>query len=189
MDLFKNFMRLHTDLTDSDIELMSNLARVREINRNEYLLTAGEVCRQKAFVISGILRTFIIAADGSEQTLRFSAENSWVTDQESYDLQTAANSNIFAVEPCILLLWSKTDLDILEATLPTLKDFTTQVTQQHIYHSDQPLSPPLGATPEARYKEFVNKYPVLQLRLPQRMIAAYLGITIRTLERIRQEQQ
>lgn len=164
-------MRLHADLSESEIEHMCDLANTRTFSRNDFLLREGEICRHKIFILSGLLKTFVTASDGNVYTLRFSSEGSWIMDKESYDQQIPARYNICAVEPSTVLLWHKTDFESMEATLTPC----------------QPLSEILRTTPEERYKEFVNNYPVLQRRMPLRMIAAYLGISIRTLDRIRQE--
>lgn len=185
---FENYLRLQTDLRDGHISAISALAVSRKLRRNEFLFREGEVCQHKAFIVSGLLRTFGMTPDGGEHILQFSPENSWTLDAESYDRKAPSRYSISAVEPTGLLLWTKADFDGLLAEIPQLKSFAEQLISRNIYSSRQRLLTTLSATPEEKYEDFVQHFPELLSRLPLRMIAAYLGISLKTLNRVRQAQ-
>jgi CRP/FNR family transcriptional regulator len=185
---FENYLRLHTDLSQEDICRISALAIARKLRRNEFLFRQGEVSRHKVFVVSGLLRIFGMTPDGGEHILQFSPENTWTLDAESYDQQTPSHYNISAVEPSGLLLWAKADFDKLLKEIPRLKNFAEQLISRNIYSGRQRLLTTLSATPEEKYEGFVQNSPELLSRLPLRMIAAYLGISLKTLNRVRQSQ-
>jgi CRP/FNR family transcriptional regulator, anaerobic regulatory protein len=188
MDEFEIYLRAHTHLDSADITRIQSLAASRTLRRNEILLREGEICRHKVFVIRGLLRTFGTAADGSEHILQFSPEHSWTLDVESYDKQQPALYNIAAIENSEILLWPKTDFESLLAGIPRFKSFSQLLISRNIYSSRQRLLTALSATPEEKYQEFVQSFPDLLTRLPLHMIAAYLGISLKTLTRIRQAQ-
>ena len=188
MDEFETYLRAHTNLNGGDIASIRLLAVPRALRRNEFLLREGEICRYKTFVIKGLLRTFGMATDGSEHILQFSPENSWTLDAESYDGQQPSRYNIAAVENSEVLLWSKADFDGLLAGIPLLKSFSAQLISRNIYNGRHRLLTALSATPEEKYREFIESFPDLLARLPLHMIAAYLGISVKTLTRIRQAQ-
>lgn len=185
---FKNYLQLKTNLNGDEIDYVISLAVSRKLRRNEFILQEGEICRYKFFVVNGLLRTFSISSDGTEHILRFSQENTWTLDKESYDLQAPARTNISAVEQSNILFWTKAGFERLNEELPALKSFTTQLTADNIYSSSQRLLTTLSATPEEKYQDFVQNQSELLLRLPLKMIAAYLGISLRTLDRIRHAQ-
>lgn len=188
MDEFEIYLRAHTRLDSADIARIQSLATTRSLRRNEFLLREGEICRHKVFVIHGLLRTYGTAADGSEHILQFSPEHSWTLDVESYDKQQPALYNIAAIENSDILLWPKADFESLLANIPLLKSFSQLLISRNIYTSRQRLLTALSATPEEKYQDFVQSSPDLLTRLPLHMIAAYLGISIKTLTRIRQAQ-
>jgi len=188
MDEFEIYLRAHTHLNDGDLDRIRSLATTKALRRNEFLLREGEICRHKIFVIKGLLRTFGTAADGSEHILQFSPEHSWTLDVESYDRQIPARSNIAAVENSQVLLWPKADFESLLADIPQLKSLAQQLIARNIYNSRQRLLTALSATPEEKYHEFTQSFPDFLARLPLHMIAAYLGISLKTLTRIRQAQ-
>lgn len=185
---FENYLRLQTDLSQEDICRISALTISRKLRRNGFLFREGEVCRHKVFVVSGLLRIFGMTADGGEHILQFSPENTWTLDAESYDQQTPSRYNIGAVERSELLLWTKDDFNRLLAEIPRLKNFAEQLISRNIYSGRQRLLTTLSATPEEKYEDFVQNFPGLLSRLPLRMIAAYLGISLKTLNRVRQAQ-
>ena len=185
---FKSYLRLYTDLNDGDINHICTLAIIRKLRRNEFLLHEGEVCRWKTFITSGLLRNFGTTQDGSEHILQFSPENTWTLDVESYDKQVPSHYNISAVEPSQVLLWPKADFNRLLEEIPQMKSLANQLISSNIYNSRQRLLTALSGTPEEKYEDFVQNSPGLLSRLPLWMIAAYLGISLKTLNRVRQTQ-
>jgi CRP-like cAMP-binding protein len=129
-----------------------------------------------------------MVADGSEHILQFSPENNWVVDGESYDYQTPSLFNIAAVERSETLSWSRADFSQLLSEIPKLSTFSQQLISRSNYNGRQRLFIALSATPEERYEDFVKTFPDLLARLPLHMIAAYLGISLKTLTRIRHAQ-
>ncbi|MBN8851066.1 MAG: cyclic nucleotide-binding protein [Sphingobacteriales bacterium 50-39] len=188
MDEFELYLRAHTHLDNGDMDQIRSLAIPKTLRRNEFLLHEGEICRYKIFISKGLLRTFGTAADGSEHILQFAPEHSWTLDVESYDRQQPARYNIAAIENSEVLLWPKADFDKLLATIPSLQSFAQQLISRNIYNSGRRILTALSATPEEKYQEFIHSSPDLLARLPLHMIAAYLGISIKTLTRIRQAQ-
>ncbi|MGG7665695.1 Crp/Fnr family transcriptional regulator [Dyadobacter sp. BHUBP1] len=104
-------MASQSGLPGETIRHISGLATVRRLHKNEALLTAGEICRHKVFIASGLLRTYHIKPDGNEHILHFSPQHTWTLDVESYDKQAPSLVNIEAVERSEVLLWAKPDFD------------------------------------------------------------------------------
>jgi len=185
---FETYLASQTNLSGETIRLVSSMATFRRLHKNEALLTAGEVCRHKVFIVSGMLRSYYLRTDGSEHILQFSPEHTWTLDVESYDKQAPSLVNIEAVEKTEVLLWAKPDFDKLLKDMPELKSFSEKLVSRNIYHSRNRILTILSGTPEERYTEFVNTHPDYLARLPLRMVAAYLGISLKTLTRIRHAQ-
>lgn len=185
---FETYLRSLTQMTAEEIDKIVAAAIPRTLQRNEMLLQQGHVCRYKTFIISGLFRTFGTAEDGSEHILLFSPENTWVVDAESYDKQTPSVFNIAAIEKSEILTWTRDEFDKLLAESPVLKKFSLQLVSKSGHSNRQRLFTALSATPEEKYNDFTQRYPDLLTRLPLHMIAAYLGISLKTLTRIRHSQ-
>lgn len=185
---FQSYLQSHASFREEDLKRISALAEPRTLHRNDFLLLEGEVCRHKTFIAKGMVRVFGTRPDGSEHILLFSPEHTWTLDAESYDKQIPSRFNIAAVEESEVLMWTKTDFDKLLAEIPLLKSFSEQLISRAIHNSRQRLLSALSATPEEKYNDFIRDSPALVKRLPLRMIAAYLGISLKTLTRIRHAQ-
>ncbi len=188
ISIFENYLRKNTDLSEADIRHISGMADERTLKKNEFIFHQGDICRHKIFVVSGLLRIFGTTPDGNEHILNFSPEGSWTLDAESYDQQTPSLYNIDAIETSELLLWKKADFDHMLQTIPELKRLAEILISRNTYNGRRRLLTALSATPEEKYDDFVEAYPKLLNRLPLRMIAAYLGISLKTLKRVRQTQ-
>ncbi|WP_118953163.1 Crp/Fnr family transcriptional regulator [Taibaiella helva] len=182
------YLHTHTRLSDEEIARIALAATPRSLRRNELLLQEGQICRHKAFVVKGLLRNFGVVADGSEHILQFSPEDTWTLDAESYDRSTPSAFNIAAIEPSELLLWTRPVFNRLLEEIPELHALSLQLISRNGYNSRQRLFAALSATPEEKYNGFVRDCPDLVSRLPLHMIAAYLGISLKTLTRIRHAQ-
>jgi CRP/FNR family transcriptional regulator len=185
---FETYLRRGSDMPEETIRRISDLAVLRKLRRNELLFNAGEICRHKVFIVSGLLYTFNISAGGNQHILQFSPENSWTLDVESYDRQIPSQVSIGAAEPSTVLCWQKKDFDMLLLEVPQLKKFAEDLIARNTHYSRKRILLSLSATPEEKYEDFVHTFPEYLARLPLRMIAAYLGISIKTLTRIRHAQ-
>lgn len=184
----QSYLHDHVSMHEEEVERVCQAAAPLTLRRNELAVQEGQVCRHKIFVVKGLLRHFGIAENGSEHILQFCPENTWTLDVESYDREIPSRFNIAAVENSEVLLWHKADFEILLREIPGFKSFSQQLISKNIYNSRQRLSLMLGATPEEKYDDFVRRFPGLLQRLPLHMIASYLGISLKTLTRIRHAQ-
>lgn len=188
LDAFKSYLFSHASFTDAELERICSVAMPKTLRRHDLVLLEGEVCKHKTFIVKGLLHTFATNTDGNESILQFSPENTWTLDAESYDRQIPSRYNIAAVEESEVLLWNKTDFDKLLVDIPQVKSLAEQLISRAVHNSRQRLMSALSASSEEKYNDFIRDYPGLLTRVPLRMIAAYLGISIKTLTRIRHAQ-
>ncbi|NUY81731.1 Crp/Fnr family transcriptional regulator [Flavobacterium sp. MAH-1] len=187
MESFINYLQSH-NLSAHSIDSLVSSANPEAFKKGEFVLRQGEVCRHKVFVEKGLLRTFGLTTDGNEHILQFSPENTWTLDVESYDRQIPALYNISAIEKTDVLIWERNDFERLRSELPELQSLSQQLISRNIYNSRHRLLTALGETPEQKYENFVHTSGDLLSRLPLRMIASFLGISLKTLTRIRKAQ-
>ncbi|MBO9205434.1 MULTISPECIES: Crp/Fnr family transcriptional regulator [Niastella] len=185
---FDTYIRSRISLDDAAIEQIVSAAKAISLQRNETLLQQGQICRHKVFIVKGLLRIYGIGADGSEHILHFAPENNWAVDPQSYHQQSPSQFTIATVERSEVLLWAKPDFDRLLQEIPELNMLSGQLVASSHFNNRQRLFTTLSSTPEEKYEDFVRSYPDLLARLPLHMIAAYLGISLKTLTRLRHAQ-
>lgn len=177
----------HISLSEDDEEAFCQLFQQKLINKKNFLLRAGEICRFEGFVTKGLFRVYHIDKDGFEQILYFATENWWVTDIDSFTNEIPSQLFIEALEDSEVLLISKKDKEFAYTSLPKIEKLFRVMTQKTHTALQRRMIDNLSKTAEQRYLEFVEKYPQLIQRLSNIQVAAYLGITNVFLSNIRKK--
>jgi CRP-like cAMP-binding protein len=151
----------------------------------EFLQRGGEVTRFAAFVARGCLRNYVIDPKGKEHIVQFAPETWWLADSTSWNKGTPSPYFIDAIEESDLLLLDGTSHQALVDRVPGYAAAFRTGLQRHAAAKDQRIVSALSGTAEERYREFLRVYPSIALRVPQTMLASYLGMTPETVSRIR----
>ena len=145
------------------------------------------MCRYTSFVEKGMLRMFTVDEKGNEPILQFSSEGWWVADLYSFLTDEPSNYNIEALEDCELLLITKESWDILLEKIPAFERYFRILIQNSLIATQRRLMSSISETAEEKYIKLTNNFPGCIQRVPQHMIASYLGITRETLSRVRSQ--
>ncbi|MEJ7683074.1 MAG: Crp/Fnr family transcriptional regulator [Segetibacter sp.] len=145
------------------------------------------MCKYTAFVEKGILRSYTVDNKGAEHILQFALEGWWVADLYSYLTNEPSLFNIDALEDCELLLITKSSWDVLLQKIPAFERYFRILIQNNLIATQRRLMGSLSETAEEKYIKLIKTYPDCVQRVPQHMIASYLGITRETLSRVRHE--
>lgn len=184
--ILKNISR-HIQLDKTETDFFLSLLKEKTVKRKDFLLKKGEFCKNETFITRGCLRVYSIDADGLEHILMFGVEDWWVGDMYSFLTQTPSNYFIDALEDSEVLQISKVNLDKLYESVPKFERFFRIMFQNAFINQQNRINQNLSLTAEERYIEFIKKYPHLEQRIPQKQIAAYLGITPVFLSMIRRK--
>ena len=177
----------HITLTDEEKEYFLSILQPKKLRRRQYLVQAGEPCRYECFVTKGCLRQYYVDDKGSERILSFAVEDYWISDMYGLIMGQPALTNIDALEDCELLLIEKNAFDELLARVPKFERFFRIILQRAFVSHQRRIIENISLQADERYCRFVERYPALEQRLPQKQIAAYLGITPESLSRIRRQ--
>lgn len=185
MDVFTAYLESRSALSQGEIRQVRAAAARMRIKRKEFLLRQGEICRGYAFVLKGCFRVYRSGSDGAIHILRFAIENWWICEMESLDLLQPSKNNVEALEASEILFWKKQDFDTLCRQLPAFEAFCRQLSTRNQLANQQRIFASLSLTAEERYRDFLATYPEIFNRVPLHMIGSYLGITRKTISRIR----
>lgn len=183
----KEYLLAKLPLTDAQFAALAQTLEPRILARQQVLVRQGEVGRYGAFVARGCLRSFVVDKKGKEHVLQFAPENWWIADQHGLLHHEPALFSIDALEDSQVLLFGPEFYRQLPRLGPAFQTFFYGLQQNSLQAMQKRLIATLSATAEERYLDFIRTYPSLTRRLPQRLIAAYLGITPESLSRIRKE--
>jgi len=161
--------------------------RVKRLTKDEFLVREGEYCHHTFFVEQGLLRQFSIDEKGKEHILMFAPENWFILDRESALFHQPSAYNIQALEDSEVVMLDEQFVEKMSEKSPSFTQVNIRLLQNHILHLQNRINMLLSASAEARYLQFVEMYPNILLRVPQSMVASYLGVTPESLSRVRKQ--
>ena len=185
VDRLIEFFKARMPLTREHEQLARSLLSTRRVKKGETLQRAGDVATHGYFVAEGCLRSFTIDDKGREHVLQFAPEGWWLTDFTSMRDSTPSTYFIEALEDSGVVLMTHATHTRLVETLPGYAPAFATGLLKMAAARDKRLLDSLSATAEQRYLNFLETYASIARRVPQHMLASYLGITPETLSRLR----
>ncbi|MGO1751657.1 MAG: Crp/Fnr family transcriptional regulator [Psychroflexus sp.] len=182
-----NFLSKNLDFNEDKISLLLEDCQVKNLKKHEFLLQESEFCQFTFFVEKGLLRQYSIDEKGKEHTILFAPENWLVSDRESVYFNQPSSYFIQAQEESDVVMIGNNFFEILSEKIPEFTSFNNKLLHNHIRHLQNRINMLLSASAEDRYLQFIEMYPDILLRVPQIMVASYLGITPESLSRVRKE--
>lgn len=185
METFKQHLDKFIDINDEEFTSVLSFFQVLEVKKKQDLMSEGEICRSLFFVVKGCVRKFFINEKGIEQTTEFAIENWWITDTFAYERQMKSDFSIQAVEKSIIL---KIDFQSQEALLkkhPVMERYFRMVYQRAYAAAERRIRYLYEFSREELYLHFSTHYPWFIQRIPQYLIASFLGFTPEYLSEIR----
>jgi CRP-like cAMP-binding protein len=182
--LEKFYFTMNPELSSSDWELIKAEHQLIELEKGQQILTVGEVCNFVALVTKGLCRMYHQKED-KEIIFDFYEEGRLVSDYVSFVRQSPGRCQIEALQNTTILSLSFASVNILYDKVPAMyKTVTYSLDVLYLSHFEKYSSVLLDDL-ETRYKNFLQKRPSVASRIPQYMIASYLGISPEALTRLR----
>ena len=183
----KTYLTSNLEISEAEIASLVDSCARKTFAKGELLLRPGSHCQHTFFVERGLLRQYSIDQRGKEHILMFAPEGWFVSDRESVYFQQPSPYYIEALENTTAALITDEFLQTLEEKVPGFRDFNHRLLHNHIRHLQSRINLLLSARAEDRYISFIKMYPDVLLRVPQTMVASYLGITPESLSRVRRD--
>ena len=174
-------------LTTEELQLLKSFFIPKKLRKKQYLLQEGDVNKFTAFVEKGVMRSYTIGENGNEHIIQFALEGWWISDNYSFQTGEPSSYTIDALEDAELLLITTSSMEAMLEKIPKMERYFRLLLQKNIIALQQRLACTLSQTAEEKYLSFSNLYPTIIQRVPQHMIASYLGVTPETLSRIRKQ--
>lgn len=187
LQAFKEYLQTKTSITDEQFQRITEGVITRKIKKDSVLLKKGDVTSYTFFVMKGLLRAYSIDEQGKEHVIQFAPENNWVGDRNSFCFNEPAIFIVDAIEDSEVVCIDQHFFERTEQHAPQFNRFNVIALNNLIRFMQRRVNLLLSATAEQRYLDFIELYPSLTLRVPQWMIASYLGITPESLSRVRKE--
>ena len=187
MDNIETYLSEILEIPKEAITTCSGFYVSKKVAKNEFLLKEGEICLDTFFVEKGLLRMFSLDKNGKEHVIQFAPENWLISDRSSLYFNEKSKFYIEAIEDTEVFILGNDFFTKMIENYPHIAERNDLLLQKHIRNLQNRVNSLLADTAEERYMNFIKMYPDILLRVPQWMVASYLGITPESLSRVRKE--
>jgi len=174
-------------LDDETKQALNDHFRPMTLKKKEFIVREGAICTFIAFVQKGLLHSYKTDEAGNQHSLQFGVEGYWIGDLSSFLSQKTAIFNVQALEKTSVLCLYKTSFEHLCLHFPAFERFFRILIQNAYVELQQRLVRNFSDHAEQRYLDLIEKSPQLLQRVPNYLIASYLGIKAPSLSRIRKK--
>jgi len=187
MKVFLEYLERYINLTDNEASILLPKLKHRSYLKGQYIVQNSDICRYQTYLVSGKTRTFYLDQNGNEHIIMFGIEDWWAGDLESFINQTPADFNVQCLENTEVIQISYNDLQQLYKEIPKMERFFRLIIQKAYANMSKRIVRNYSQSARERYLLFCEEYPQIVQRVPQYMIASYLGITKEFLSNIRNQ--
>ena len=188
-EIFKNHLQKFVEISDSEFLDILAFFQVAKVRKKENLLVEGQICKSHYFVLNGCLRKFFVNEKGIEQTTEFAIENWWITDNIAFENKLVSEFYIQAVENSEILIIDHHSQEKLLAEFPKMERYFRFIYQRAYAASQMRIKYLYSFSKEEFYHHLNSKYPAFVQRIPQYLIASFLGFTPEYLSEIRNKKR
>ena len=175
---------LIAELDNEEIELIKSSFKRFYLDKGGFFLKAGEINKHIGYLQKGLVRYFVYN-DDEESTFEFTKEGEFIADYQSFNSNTVSVQNIQAIEDCELLIINYPDVQTIFNTTKNGNLIGRHLIEHRFDVMVNQLLAIYMQNHEERYKSFVTHYSGLTQRIPQYLIASYVGVKPPSLSRIR----
>ncbi|EDP72683.1 hypothetical protein FBALC1_16317 [Flavobacteriales bacterium ALC-1] len=164
-------------------EILDNF-QLLELQKNDYFVEAGSVCKYFCYIESGILQHSIDVL-GEEKTTYLALKNSLTSALNSFKNKVPSRKSVKALFDCQLWVIDANTFNRLLNNNEAFNRFYYNLIENQIFRIDDYRIDLLTLTPEERYKKLLNNENELLQKVPLHYLASFLGISSRHMSRIR----
>ncbi|MEI7595948.1 MAG: Crp/Fnr family transcriptional regulator [Bacteroidota bacterium] len=175
--LIINHIRKFVNLTDDEIPVLLKYLKLQSVKKRDYLLNEGQICKSMYFVEKGCLRMYFLNNKSAEQITQFAIEGWWISDYFGFNDHKVSEYYIQAIEKSEVYILDKQIINDLFAELPQMERYFRIVMQKTVAASQLRIKHLYDLSKEELYNHFSVSFPEFMQRVPQYMIASYLGLT------------
>ncbi len=187
MEKFKKYLSSIASISDQEFIDSSSYFSPKKLKKGDFFVRENQVCPHLAFILSGTIRMFYLNDKSEEITSCFCTENNLTSSYKSFVLQEPSHLMLQAITDIELIVISYDGLQKLYNLFPVWQTIGRAVAEQEYFRMERYAAILNNESAKEKYLRLLKEQPeVLQLANIED-IATYLGVTRRTLSRIRQE--
>jgi CRP-like cAMP-binding protein len=185
MEQIKQVMRQMIQVSEDELSAFLGQAVTKTFKRQTLLSRPDIVPNEIFFINKGLIRVLITDHEGTEHTIHFALENQFVADYSNYIQQQPSFYSLQTLEETEVVILPRTCIDWGYQHLTEGQKMGRLIAEYYFIYQDARIKNTYVRTPKQRYDSITAVFPNLHNRVPQHMIASYLGISPIHLSRLK----
>lgn len=178
-EMFNQFITKHVEFTEAELVAFNKQCTQVNLSKGELIIKAGEVQNSLYFITKGIIRNFVENKKGEIKIYNFRSENMTVTGYATYNYEDNLKAlvNVECLEDCTLIQVPYEAINFVINNMKLGDRLGRYMAEAHVV---QMLHYVLQRDTQSiieRLDSIDKSFPNIHQRVPQYMIASYLGIT------------
>lgn len=183
----KTFLTSFNILTNIEIDEFIQLSQVKHLNKSDFFIREGETCKNVAFILSGILRSFYTSDKEDEITYCITFPNNFMAAYSSFLTKQPTQENIQALTSTELIIISKEKIEMLALKYSNFVLLLKIIAEEQYIELEKRMFQLQGSNATKRYADLLKDHPKYIQTIPLKYLASYLSVSQRHLSRIRKE--
>ena len=182
---FLHFLKQFASVTEEELaEYFLPVVRIREFGKKQLITRAGDVENYINFVQKGLVRKYYLH-ESEERIVQLAIEGHLISSQESLYMRTPSDYYIETIEPATLISVANEDLEKMFARSHSMERMGRLITVHSMVLIDKRQMSLIKQSPRDRFLNFMENYPEIVQRVPQKYIASFLNIKPETFSRFK----
>lgn len=173
------------EISQPELEMLLGFCELKYFRRHDLLAQPGITPEAIYFINKGLVRVVITDSNGTEHSLHFAMENQFIADYSAFIRRQPALYSLVAEEETEVVVMPRAAVDWGYKHLQQGDRLGRLIAEFYFIYQDNRLKNLYARTAKERYDTITDIFPQIHRRVPQHMIASYLGITPVHLSRLK----
>lgn len=185
MEQIRQVMKQMIKVSEDELNDFLSQAITKTFKRQEILSRPNTVPNEIFFINKGIIRVSITDNEGTEHTIHFALENQFIADYSNFIQRQPSIYSLLTLEETEVVILPRATIDWGYNNLTEGQKMGRLIAEYYFIYQDDRIKNLYVRTPKERYDSITEVFPNIHNRVPQHMIASYLGITPIHLSRLK----
>ncbi|MEZ4776240.1 MAG: Crp/Fnr family transcriptional regulator [Bacteroidia bacterium] len=185
MEQIRHVIKQMIRISESELNELLSQTFSKTFKRQEVVSQPEAIPNEIFFINQGLIRVIITDNKGVEHTLHFALENQFIADYSCFILQKPSLYTLQTVEQTEVVVLPRSAIEWGYQYLTEGQKLGRLIAEFYFIYQDDRIKNMYARTPKQRYDSITQVFPNIHNRVPQHMIASYLGITSVHLSRLK----
>lgn len=185
MNQIRQVIQYMINVSEDELNDFLGQAITKTFKRQETVSRSGAIPNEIFFINKGLIRVLICDNEGTEHTIHFALENQFITDYSNFIQKQPSLYSLQAVEETEVVVLPRSAIEWGYENLKEGQKMGRLIAEFYFMYQDDRIKNMYARTPKQRYDSITDVFPNIHNRVPQHMIASYLGITPVHLSRLK----